>query len=117
MDTGTHIAMGIALGGIATLDPAVQSDPTLFHAVLVGTIAGSHAPDFETVLKLKNNATYLRHHRGGTHSLPAIVIWGILISSVIYLFVPDVIFLHLAAWIFLPVGLHDFVDFFSVFCF
>lgn len=115
MDTGTHIAMGIALGGIATLDPAVQSDPTLFHAVLVGTIAGSHAPDFDTVLKLKNNATYLKHHRGVTHSLPAIVFWGILISSIIYLFVPEVSFIHLWAWTFLAVGLHVFVDIFNAY--
>src|SRR5699024_11772201 len=115
MDTGTHIAMGIALGGIATLGPAVQRDPTLFRAVLVGTIAGSHAPDCDTVLKLKNNAAYLRHPRGVTHSLPAIVIWGILISSIIYLFVPGVSFLHLWAWIFLAVGLHVFVDIFNAY--
>lgn len=115
MDTGTHIAMGVALGGLATLDPAVQSDPTLFHAVLAGTIIGSHAPDFDTVLKLKGNATYIRHHRGITHSLPAIVIWGILIASVIFAFVPEVNFIHLWAWTFLAVGLHVFVDIFNAY--
>lgn len=115
MDTGTHIAMGVALGGLATLDPTVQSDPTLFYAVLTGTIIGSHAPDFDTVLKLKNNATYIRHHRGITHSLPAIVIWGILISTIIYAFVPQVDFLHLWGWIALAVGLHVFVDIFNAY--
>lgn len=115
MDTGTHIAMGVALGGLATLDPTVQSDPTLFYAVLTGTIIGSHAPDFDTVLKLKNNATYIRHHRGITHSLPAIVIWGILISTIIYAFVPQVDFLHLWGWTALAVGLHVFVDIFNAY--
>src|SRR5690625_6219831 len=115
MDTGTHIAMGIALGGIATLDPAVQSDPTLFHAVLVGTIAGSHAPDFDTVLKLKDNATYLRHHRGITHSLPAVVLWGVLISSIIYAFVPEVSYFHLWLWTFLAVIIHVLVDLFNAY--
>lgn len=115
MDTGTHIGMGIALGGIATLDPVVANDPTLFHAVLIGTIVGSHAPDFDTILKFKNNAAYIRHHRGITHSIPAIIIWGILISSVIYLFVPQVNFLHLWIWTFIAVSLHVLVDIFNAY--
>ncbi|WP_058305616.1 metal-dependent hydrolase [Gracilibacillus massiliensis] len=110
MDTGTHIAMGVALGGFATLDPVVQQDPTLFTAVMVGTIIGSHSPDFDTVLKLRNNAVYIRHHRGITHSIPAVIFWGITISSIIYLFVPDVSFLHLWLWTFLAVILHVMVD-------
>ncbi|MBR3120247.1 metal-dependent hydrolase [Oceanobacillus profundus] len=115
MDTGTHIVMGIALGGLATLDPVVQSDPTLFHAVLVGTVVGSHAPDFDTVFKLKNNATYIRHHRGASHSLPAIILWGLLVSSVIYMFVPQVSYLHLWLWTFLAVIIHVFVDLFNAY--
>ncbi|WP_163971031.1 metal-dependent hydrolase [Oceanobacillus halotolerans] len=115
MDTGTHIVMGVALGGLATIDPVVQQDPTLFQAVLVGTIVGSHAPDFDTILKLKNNATYIRHHRGATHSIPAIIIWGILIASVIYMVVPQVNFFHLWAWTFLAVIIHVFVDIFNAY--
>lgn len=115
MDTGTHIVMGIALGGLATLDPVVHNDPTLFTAVLTGTIIGSHAPDFDTIFKLKNNATYIRHHRGASHSLPAIILWGILIASIIYLFVPQVNFLHLWLWTFLAVCIHVFVDIFNAY--
>lgn len=115
MDTGTHIVMGIALGGLATIDPAVRSDPALFNAVLVGTVVGSHAPDFDTVFKLKNNATYIRHHRGASHSLPAIVIWGLLVSGLIYLFVPEVNYLHLWMWTFLAVCIHVFVDLFNAY--
>src|SRR5690625_10027 len=115
MDTGTHIVMGVGIAGIATLDPVVSGDPTLFNAVLVGAIVGSHAPDFDTVLKLKNNATYIRHHRGLTHSVPAIIIWGILIAGIIHLFVPEVNFLHLWAWTFLAVAVHVFVDIFNAY--
>ncbi|SHG52741.1 metal-dependent hydrolase [Ornithinibacillus halophilus] len=115
MDTGTHVVMGVALAGVATLDPVVQSDPTLFNAVLVGTIVGSHAPDFDTVLKFRNNATYLRHHRGITHSIPAIILWGIIISSIIHLFVPSVSYLHLWMWTFLAVIIHVFVDLFNAY--
>ncbi|HLR04058.1 MAG TPA: metal-dependent hydrolase [Virgibacillus sp.] len=115
MDTGTHIVMGIALGGLSTLDPVVANDPTLFHAVLVGTIIGSHAPDFDTVLKLKDNATYIRHHRGETHSIPAVIIWGILLAAIIYAIVPEISFLHLWLWIALAVFLHVFVDIFNAY--
>lgn len=115
MDTGTHIVMGIALGGLATLDPVVAHDPTLANAVLVGTLIGSQAPDFDTILKLKDNAVYIRNHRGLTHSIPAVIFWGVLISTTIYLFVPEVSFFHLWIWTFLAVILHVFVDIFNAY--
>lgn len=115
MDTGTHVVMGIALGGLATIDPVVANDPTLFNAVLIGTIVGSQAPDFDTILKFKNNAVYIRNHRGLTHSLPAVAFWGILIPLIIYLFVPEVSFLHLWLWTFFAVIVHVFVDIFNAY--
>src|SRR5690625_1053177 len=113
MDTGTHVVMGIALGGLATLDPVVANDPALYNAVLIGTIVGSQAPDFDTILKLKNNAVYIRNHRGLTHSIPAVIFWGLLISLVLYMFVPEISFLHLWLWTFLAVIVHVFVDIFN----
>ena len=115
MDTGTHIAMGVAIAGLSTLDPAVHSDPALFNAVFVGVIAGSHAPDFDTILKLRNNANYIRDYRGLTHSIPAVILWGILIAGIIHLFVPQVNFLHLWAWTFLAVCVHVLVDIFNAY--
>src|SRR5699024_10265355 len=115
MDTGTHIVMGVGISGIATLDPVVIGDPTLFTAVFVGTSGCSHTPEFDTLSKLNNNATYIRHHRGLTHSVPAIIIWGILIAGIIHLFVPEVNFLHLWAWTFLAVAVHVFVDIFNAY--
>src|SRR5699024_11262358 len=70
---------------------------------------------FDTILKLKNNATYIRNHRGITHSIPAIIIWGILFPLIIYLFVPEVNFLHLWLWTFLAVFLHMFVYLFNAY--
>lgn len=115
MDTGTHVVMGIALGGLATIDPVVANDPALFNAVLIGTVVGSQAPDFDTVLKLRNNAVYIRNHRGLTHSIPAVIFWGILISSIIYILAPEINFLHLWLWTFLAVIIHVFVDIFNAY--
>src|SRR5690625_4684284 len=115
MDTGTHIAMGVALGGLATLDTTVANDPTLATAIMAGTIIGSQAPDFDTILKLRNNATYIRHHRGFSHSIPAIFLWGSAISLLIYLIVPEISFLYLLLWTTLAVILHVFVDIFNAY--
>ncbi len=39
MDTGTHVVMGIALGGIATLDPAVGMHTPMSQAVMIAALA------------------------------------------------------------------------------
>ena len=115
MDTGTHVLMGIALGSIATLDPIVAQSPLLSEAVLIGTIAGSQAPDLDTILKLKNNAKYIRNHRGITHSIPALLLWPILIIGVIYYFYPVINLFHLWIWTFIAVALHVLVDIFNAY--
>lgn len=115
MDTGTHFAMGVALGGIATLDPAVANDPILFEAVFIGTIIGSQAPDIDTIFKLHNNATYIRSHRGFSHSLPAIFGWSLLISTIIMLFMAEISFFHLWKWTLIAVSFHVFVDLFNAY--
>lgn len=115
MDTGTHIVMGVGLAGLATLDPVVANDPVLFGAVFAGTMIGSQAPDFDTILKLKNNAIYIRNHRGLTHSIPAVLFWGVLISTLIYWLIPSVGFFHVWLWTFIAVCIHVFVDIFNAY--
>lgn len=115
MDTGTHIVMGVGLAGLATLDPSVTASPLTSEAIFFGTLLGSQAPDFDTILKLKDNATYLRHHRGVTHSLPMMVFWPILISGAIEMILPSANWLHLWLWTFLAVFLHIFVDIFNAY--
>lgn len=113
MDTGTHIVMGIALGGLAAADPVVASHPATMTAVFAGTIIGSQIPDIDTVLKLRSNAIYIRHHRGATHSIPAVLFWPLLITAVLGLIMPSANILHLWLWTFLAVFLHVFVDIFN----
>ena len=80
MDTGTHIVMGAALAGLSMADPVIVAEPATMIAVFAGVVIGSLIPDVDTILKLRNNAIYIRHHRGITHSIPAVLIWPILIS-------------------------------------
>jgi inner membrane protein len=77
MDTGSHLLFGATLAGLATIDPVVAAHPEVAHAVMAGTLLGSHAPDFDSVMRLRGEAAYIRHHRGLTHSLPAPFIWAV----------------------------------------
>ena len=113
MDTGTHIVMGVALGGLALADPVVLTDSATMSAVVASVIVGSLIPDIDTVLKLRNNAVYIRHHRGITHSIPAVLLWPLLITILMSFFVPEANFIHVWAWTFLAVFLHVFVDIFN----
>lgn len=115
LDTGTHVVMGLALGGLATLDPVVANSSATATSVLIATIVGSQAPDIDTVLKLRNNAVYIRNHRGVTHSIPAILLWPLGIIAVIYPFFPEANLFHLWIWTFIAVFLHVFVDIFNAY--
>jgi len=115
LDTGTHVVMGIALGGLATLDPVVASNSATATSVLIATIAGSQIPDIDTVLKLRNNAIYIRNHRGVTHSMPAVLLWPLILLAVIFPFFPGANLLHLWGWTFAAVFIHVFVDIFNAY--
>ncbi|OEH91391.1 metal-dependent hydrolase [Bacillus solimangrovi] len=115
MDTGTHLVIGVALGGLATLDPVAASHPATLNSIMIGTIIGQQAPDFDTILKFKNNAKYIRNHRGITHSMPAVLLWSLLITGVIYFFSPDANITHLWGWTLIAVILHVFVDIFNAY--
>jgi inner membrane protein len=115
LDTGTHIVMGLALGGLATLDPVVANHSITATSVVIGTLVGSQAPDIDTVLKLRNNAIYIRNHRGVTHSIPAVLLWPIGIIAILYPLFPEANLLHLWIWTFIAVFLHVFVDIFNAY--
>jgi len=115
LDTGTHIVMGLGLAGIATLDPVVTETSVTATSVLLGAVIGSQIPDIDTILKLRNNAVYIRNHRGITHSIPAVLLWPLLITAVIYSFFPETNLLHLWLWTFIAVFLHVFVDIFNAY--
>jgi len=115
LDTGTHVVMGFAIGGLASLDPVVAGSHATTISVMIATLVGSQAPDIDTVLKLRNNAVYIRNHRGITHSVPAVLLWPLLIIAVIYPIMPEANLLHLWLWTFLAVFLHVFVDIFNAY--
>lgn len=115
MDTATHLVMGITLGGLATLDPVIAQSDFGPQAVMFATIVGSNIPDIDTVLKLRNNAKYIRNHRGITHSIPAVLLWSFTVSGAAFALFSNVPYLHLLLWSFVAVFLHVFVDIFNAY--
>ncbi|MGG1679770.1 metal-dependent hydrolase [Neobacillus sp. NRS-1170] len=114
MDTFSHIVMGLGIGALAQIDPVVAENHLLTQAVVLGAVIGSNAPDFDILYRLKGKGSYFRNHRGLSHSLPALPLWGIMVSGLLYPFFGGPGFLHLFLWTFLAVILHVLFDLFNV---
>ncbi|WP_134701909.1 metal-dependent hydrolase [Ammoniphilus sp. YIM 78166] len=111
MDTASHLLFGLTLAGLAHMDPVVSQHPELAQAIIAGTVIGSHAPDFDTVSRLKGYSFYIRHHRGVTHSLPGLFLWPALLATLFgYGFGVLDFWMTLYVWIFAAVFFHVFLD-------
>lgn len=113
MDTATHFAMGFGLAALAHLDPLVATQPGLAEAVMIGTVIGSQAPDLDGFTRLWGSASYIRNHRGRSHSIPFLFVWSLGILGLIQFLTPQTAWLHVLGWTFLAVVLHVFVDLFN----
>lgn len=113
MDTGTHVVMGLGIAGLAYIDPVIATDANASAAVLVGAVLGSQAPDTDGLLRFKGNATYIKNHRGISHSLPAVLLWTLSITFIVSLFFDHLPLAHVAFWVFISVGFHVFSDLFN----
>jgi len=116
LDTASHFVVGVGLAGLSQLDPVVVSQPAMQTAVILATIIGSQAPDFDTITRLRSNAVYIRQHRGISHSIPAVLLWTLIISASLYmLFHLNDGFGHLLSWTLLAVSLHVGMDLFNTY--
>ena len=115
MDTGTHLVIGLGLAGLSQLDPVVAADGTVMTAVLIGTVLGSQIPDADTLLRFKNNAAYIRNHRGRSHSLPALALWTLAITMGLAFAFHGLPLLHVGMWVGIAVCFHVFTDVFNTY--
>lgn len=104
--------MGGSIVGLAHIDPAVDPMTAGFITTVVGA---SLIPDLDTILKLKNNAVYIKNHRGITHSLPfTIIAWPLLLAVLSSTFF-DLPFVNMYLWSLFAVSLHVFSDIFNAY--
>jgi inner membrane protein len=84
MDTLTHALSGALVGRMlagrrASPATASMAQPPVWQMVVAGTVAATF-PDLDFVLGWVSELTYLRGHRGVTHSLVLLPLWGLLIA-------------------------------------
>ena len=113
MDTGTHLVMGVTLGGLASIDPIVAANPELSETVFWTCVIASQIPDIDTLLKSRGNATYIRNHRGYTHSVYAQVLWPTVITALAVLLVGSMYWFHIWLWAFIAIMIHVITDSFN----
>ncbi|MDA8443334.1 MAG: metal-dependent hydrolase [Peptococcaceae bacterium] len=92
MDPISHALIG---AGVAALSgqPFAWDNP-----IYIGSILGSMAPDLDIIMQTKGHLTYLKHHRGISHSLPVLTGIALVISGVLYFAFPGVHFWSLFGW-------------------
>ncbi len=107
MDSFSHALVGIAIAGLSG-HPLSIYDPTYLAAIL-----GAQAPDFDIIAQIKGKFSYLRQHRAFSHSIPGLVLWSFLISTVLSIIMPQANFLSLLGWAFSGSLSHIIMDYFN----
>jgi inner membrane protein len=81
MDTLTHALSGALAGRLLAGERGGNGrpQPPVWQSVAVGTVAATF-PDLDFILGFISELTYLRGHRGMTHSLVLLPLWGWLIA-------------------------------------
>lgn len=105
MDPVTHGVIGLAIS-------AFSGDPvSLMNPVSIGCALGAMAPDIDVVVRIvKDDYYYLKHHRGFSHSLPALGVIALVITAGMKLMFPTANFLNVLLWTFIGAMSHTFFD-------
>ncbi len=104
MDPVTHGVIGLAISGFSG-DPV-----SLMNPVSLGCAIGAMSPDIDIVAKIRGDYVYLKHHRGISHSLPALVGLAGIITLGLSLFFPEFNFMNVFIWTLIGALSHTFFD-------
>lgn len=105
MDSLSHGLIGLAVAGLSG-HPFSLNDP-----IYLATVIGAQAPDFDIIVQLKGNFSYIKQHRAFSHSIPGLAILSLLISVVLYFSMPQTDLLSLFQWAFIGGLSHIMIDF------
>lgn len=107
MDLITHGVVGLSLGSLSG-GPNIIDNP-----LAIGTLIGSIIPDGDIIYQLKGDYTYLKNHRGPSHSIVIGAIISLVISGILGIMFRDFSFWSIFAWTFGGYMLHIGLDIFN----
>lgn len=106
MDPLTHGLVGAAISAFSG-NPVALDNP-----LAIGAMLGAMSPDLDFVVRLfKDDAKYLEHHRGATHTLPYLIGFSVIIAAGISVLpFHDFNFMQILLWTFLGALSHTGLD-------
>lgn len=105
MDPVTHGVIGLAIS-------AFQGEAvSLSNPVAIGCAVGAMSPDIDVVVRLFwDDYHYLKHHRGFSHSIPALLGLSGIITLGLSMFYTNFAFANVFLWTFIGALSHTFFD-------
>lgn len=105
MDPITHGTIGLALSAFS--GQAVS----LTNPIAIGCALGAMIPDIDGVIRIfSNDMVYLKHHRGITHSVPALALLAAAVTGGLFFVFPQMPILSVLLWTFIGALSHTLFD-------
>jgi len=105
MDPITHGLIGLAISTFS--GQAVSLD----NPIAVGCAIGAMSPDVDSVVRLfKDDAYYLKHHRGKSHAIPMLAVFSVAITLGLSFVYTDMAVLQVLIWTFIGALSHTLFD-------
>lgn len=104
MDPVSHAVIGMAVS------TAGQDVFSIMSPITMATVAGSLIPDGDIVLRAWGGSSYLKHHRGISHSLVGIGIEAVFVGLALKMFYPSAALRSLIFWSFIGALTHILSD-------
>src|SRR6056297_2806369 len=104
MDPITHALAGSVVASFS------GNSLSLTDPLYLGAILGSVVPDLDIVYQLKGDVSYLKNHRGFSHSIPGLILLSTLISGILFFLFPNIVFSKLLFWTFAGACSHTLLD-------
>jgi inner membrane protein len=106
LDPISHAIIGLGVG-------ALSGQPiTLYNPLYCAAIMGAIMPDIDVVTMLKGDLSFIRNHRGITHSLGGFLLLSAIISAIIFVDFGGSM-LQYFYWAFFGAVSHGILDFFN----